>query len=760
MVEEAYLRRRPQHRASAEGQERPPLDWRGLALVSPGVGAIVFGISEYGAHRTLATPTAWLPLALGVLAIVAFVVHGLHTRYPIIDVGLFRSRGFSAAAATVFLTGIALFGSMILLPLYYQIARGESPLIAGLLVAPQGLGAVVGIHFGGRATDRYGGGRVVVVGLAFLLVGTAIFTQVGAHTSYWLIGGALVLRGIGLGGSMMPAMAAAYATLKRNQVPRATPALNVLQRLGGSIGAALLIVILQNRIISSLGEGAQGGVSGAALSNAARTRVADPLAEAFAHTYWYALALTALALIPAIVLAYEERKSGGARPRSPPRRPRSLAALRLPRPQSPPRNRWSRRYSTRRRRPFIESPGVSRARWLEDVRARAVVCALPVLAALSILSTDPAPAAADASVHNYRGVVPVLLYHGIDDAPRPSGRYSITQAEFARQMAMLARDGFHAISIAQYARFTTGDVEGLPDRPILITFDDGRLDSYQGADAILGRYGMRATMFVITATAEAAKPGYLSWPQLRAMAAGGRWDLQEHAHVGHVRIPTGPGGQTGPYYANLIYRNGAREKFSAFKRRVTADILAGRRLMTAQIPGFEPLAFAVPYSDYGQEHTNYAPIPAWESGWLRRTFKAFFVQDRRVYNLPGKRIGQRYGIRARTTVATLHGWLKQALPQSAWVITRPKRPKVRRLRVHRRSVVIVFKARDGITLKATRRRGGRKRRVRVNVSAAGRVRDKRLRPGTVYIYRVVAVDAAGRRSRALKLRVRTLRQRR
>ena len=54
----------------------------------------------------------------------------------------------------MFLTGIALFGSMILLPLYYQIARGESPLIAGLLVAPQGLGAVIGMSLGGRATDR------------------------------------------------------------------------------------------------------------------------------------------------------------------------------------------------------------------------------------------------------------------------------------------------------------------------------------------------------------------------------------------------------------------------------------------------------------------------------------------------------------------------------------------------------------------------------------------------------------------------------
>ncbi len=296
-------------RAAADGRENPVLDWRGLALLSPGVGAIVFGISEYGAHRTLSVVSAWLPLVIGLLAVLGFVVYGPRTRYPIVDVGLFRSGGFAAAAATVFLTGIALFGSMILLPLYYQIARGESPLIAGLLVAPQGLGAVIGMSLGGRATDRYGGGRVAIVGLLFLIAGTAIFTQVDATTSYWLVGGALVLRGIGLGGALMPAMAAAYATLKRNQVPRATPALNVLQRVGGSIGAALLIVILQNRIISSLGEGAQGGVSGGALSNAARDRVAEPLAEAFAHTFWYALALSVAALIPAVILALEERKT-------------------------------------------------------------------------------------------------------------------------------------------------------------------------------------------------------------------------------------------------------------------------------------------------------------------------------------------------------------------------------------------------------------------------------------------------------------------
>jgi peptidoglycan/xylan/chitin deacetylase (PgdA/CDA1 family) len=327
---------------------------------------------------------------------------------------------------------------------------------------------------------------------------------------------------------------------------------------------------------------------------------------------------------------------------------------------------------------------------------------------------------------------------------------------------MLARDGFHAISIAEYARFAAGDVAGLPDRPILITFDDGRADSYQGADATLARHGMRATMFAITANAAGPKPGYLGWAQLRAMTASGRWDVQEHAHAGHVLIPTGPGGRTGPFYANLIYRNGVRERLSAFKRRVSEDVLTGRRELASQIPGFVPLAFAPPYGDYGQKRTNYAPIPAWERSWLGQAFKVIFVQDRRIYNAPGSTIGQRYGIRATTTAETLRQWLARALPRSAWVFdtrTRPKRPKLRRLRVHRRSVVMVFKRRAGVELTVKRRRSGRRHGVRVKVTSRGRVRDRRLRPGTVYIYRVVAVDQAGVRSPALRLRVRTLRWR-
>lgn len=309
-------------RAGGAGAGPPPLDWRGLILLSPGVSLLVFGLAEYGTERTFTgTPTAWLPVLLGLTAIAAFTVRAWHTAHPLVDVRLFRNPGFSAAAATTFLVGGALFGSLLLLPLYFQLARGESALVAGALLAPQGLGAALTMNTSGKLTDRIGAGPVLLVGLVILSAGTIVFCFVGPESSYWLLGAGMFLRGVGLGATMMPAMAAAYATLDRSQVPGATPQLNVVQRVGGALGAALLTVLLQNRITSEItaaradaglaGTAAPGGdgLSGAPLSEAARERLVEPLSAAFAHTYWWALALTATAVVPALVLARVELRA-------------------------------------------------------------------------------------------------------------------------------------------------------------------------------------------------------------------------------------------------------------------------------------------------------------------------------------------------------------------------------------------------------------------------------------------------------------------
>src|SRR4029079_15079276 len=112
--------------------------------------------------------------------------------------------------ATNFLLGIALFGSLILLPLYYQLVRGESPLDTGLLLVPQALGAALAMPFAGRLTDEIGARAVIPFGVVLALAGTAVYTQIGAETSYATLGGALFLIGLGLGGTIVPSMAVAF----------------------------------------------------------------------------------------------------------------------------------------------------------------------------------------------------------------------------------------------------------------------------------------------------------------------------------------------------------------------------------------------------------------------------------------------------------------------------------------------------------------------------------------------------------------------
>jgi formate-dependent nitrite reductase membrane component NrfD len=128
------------------------------------------------------------------------------------------------------------------------------------------------------------------------VIATLPFVLIGGGTSYWLIGAAMVFRGFGIGMSMMPSMTAAFAVLRPDQVSHATPQLNVLQRVGGSMGTAILSVVLGNHL-DSAARAAGGRPS------------ADALAGGFGATYWWVLGVTAFALIPTALLAVVERRA-------------------------------------------------------------------------------------------------------------------------------------------------------------------------------------------------------------------------------------------------------------------------------------------------------------------------------------------------------------------------------------------------------------------------------------------------------------------
>jgi EmrB/QacA subfamily drug resistance transporter len=292
--------------ADAGRADAGKLDLTGLALLCPGLAGLVFGLSQSESHGGFTASIVWIPIVAGALLIAAFVRHAWFADRPLVDLKLFRNRGFSAASGTTFLLGGALFGTLLILPLYYQVARGESALTAGLLMAPQGVGAAIAMPLAGRLTDRIGGGPIALVGILVLTIGTLPFAFIGADTPYWLLAGLLVVRGLGMAGAMMPSMAAAYAMLTPAAVPRATSALTVIRQIGGSIGTALLAVVLQGQIRDAVG----GGGALHRLPENLRTRAAAPLAEAFANTFWWAFGTSVIALVPATILFLSTRTRG------------------------------------------------------------------------------------------------------------------------------------------------------------------------------------------------------------------------------------------------------------------------------------------------------------------------------------------------------------------------------------------------------------------------------------------------------------------
>src|SRR4051794_30828580 len=264
-----------------------PLDVRGLALMATGLPLLTYGLAEIGATGTFTATKVVVPCLAGVALICAFVAHALRARYPLLDLRLYRRTTFASASLTMFCLGAALFGSMILLPLYWQDIRHETVLDTGLLTAPQGLGMAVVMPLAGKLADRWGGGPVALFGVVVTTVASIPFGLIGAHTSIVWLSVAMFIRGTGIGFAFMPAMAAAFASLERHELAHATPQLNVLQRVGGSIGTALLAVVLQRAL---------GGAHSLAAA-----------ADAYGIAFWWSTGLIALAIVPCVILLRAER---------------------------------------------------------------------------------------------------------------------------------------------------------------------------------------------------------------------------------------------------------------------------------------------------------------------------------------------------------------------------------------------------------------------------------------------------------------------
>ncbi len=229
-------------------ERTPKLDVLGFAMLAPGVAALILALSNAGRNSGFGHADVIAPLLAGVALTVAFCAYAVRRADPLLDIRLLSRRPVGSASAVLFFSGFVLYGAMLLLPLFYQQARGATALAAGIMLIPQGIGSLLSRGLAGTLTDKIGARPIAVGGFVIVAVATAPFAFVDAHTNVWLMAAFLVVRGFGLGAVTIPVMAVAYQGLARSEMAHSSALTRITQQIGGSFGTAILAVILEQAV--------------------------------------------------------------------------------------------------------------------------------------------------------------------------------------------------------------------------------------------------------------------------------------------------------------------------------------------------------------------------------------------------------------------------------------------------------------------------------------------------------------------------------
>jgi EmrB/QacA subfamily drug resistance transporter len=228
----------------AEPQEAGVFDVPGFILGGAGLGLLMYGISE-GPLKDWSSPTVISTCVAGVALLVALVVTELHTVHPMVDLRLLKARLFRSASGVLFLSMGGFLGTLYLVPLYFQDARGLSALQSGLSTFPEAFGVMFGAQLASRLIyPRLGPRRHITFGLLGLAGAMLLLTQVSLTTNLWLIRGIMFLLGLMIAQIMVPTQAASFAQISPADTGRASTLFNTGRQVGSAVGVAVLSTVL------------------------------------------------------------------------------------------------------------------------------------------------------------------------------------------------------------------------------------------------------------------------------------------------------------------------------------------------------------------------------------------------------------------------------------------------------------------------------------------------------------------------------------
>ncbi|WP_158896920.1 MFS transporter, partial [Pseudomonas sp. BAV 2493] len=249
-------------------REHQPFDLAGYLLIATGLGLLLVTLGRLRELTALGEPLNLLALAAGFLCLLAFVRLQLRRSHPLLPLRLFALRGYRASVIIAVVQAVGMFECLVLLPLLIQLVLGHSALWTGLALLCTALAAALFGQVGGRLLDRRGPRGVIATGLALSGLATLALGVVGSHAGLAWICALMVLRGIGLGLSYMPATTAGLNTLPDAQVTQGAAMNNIARRLVSSVAVVAASLWLELRLGGAAGWGPRQAATGVAIQDA------------------------------------------------------------------------------------------------------------------------------------------------------------------------------------------------------------------------------------------------------------------------------------------------------------------------------------------------------------------------------------------------------------------------------------------------------------------------------------------------------------
>lgn len=228
--------------------ERRPLDWGGLGLLSICIVSLLSAFAG-GNRDGWDSDVTLIKLGIGIISLSAFYVWERRHPHPALNPAIFVYRQFWSAGLIIAATGVAIYGSTYLIPLFVQLVQHYSPTAAGIMMIPAGLAMVIGFPIAGRLTDMVDARLLLAFGIGCFATSAFFLSNVSAMTPYWPLIWMIVLSRIGISFCMPPANTTGVRAVPPHLLASATGGVSFLMQVGGAFGVNLLAILLQRRLL-------------------------------------------------------------------------------------------------------------------------------------------------------------------------------------------------------------------------------------------------------------------------------------------------------------------------------------------------------------------------------------------------------------------------------------------------------------------------------------------------------------------------------